>query len=304
MTVMRHFSRRLLYLLAAAVLPLLMIGCEENVTAVTGTDQAFSFYGVLRPVADTQYISIYPISDVLAPTEAEPLEGTVSATNVTTGETYQMRDSVVLEENGHYAHFAWMPIRARYGHTYEIRAENPANQMSSVQVTVPPEASLELREPEERFSVGVLNPVFVDGDVPRLLHVEVEYHIKFAEGEPQATTTYMTVSYQGKPQKVEGGWLLNINLSDDFEKLRSRLRATDDFSIGYGIRMLDMTLRLAVVNDEWNPPEGTFDDDVLVQPGTMSNVQNGFGFVGAGFRLQEKWRPDDEYLERAGWTAL
>ncbi len=296
-------SRRLLYLLAAASLPLLMIGCEENVTAVTGTDRAFSFYGVLRPVADTQYISIYPISDILAPTEPEPLDGTVAATNVTTGETYQLRDSLVLEENGDYAHFAWMPVRAEYGHTYEIRAENAQNQMSTAQVTVPPEASLELRKPEERFSVGVINPVFVDGEVPRLMHVEVEYYIKFDEGEPQATTTRMTVSYDGKAQKVEGGWMIDINLSTDFEKLRSRLRAADDFSVSYGIRMLDMTLRLAVVNEEWNPPEGVFDDDVLVQPGTMSNVENGFGFVGAGFRLGEQWRPDDEYLSSAGWEA-
>jgi hypothetical protein len=34
----------------------------------------------------------------------------------------------------------------------------------------------------------------------------------------------------------------------------------------------------------------------------MSNVENGFGFVGAGYRLQETWTPDTETLTRAGWT--
>jgi hypothetical protein len=288
----------------AFTLTLLMIGCEENITAVTGTDRAFSFYGVLRPEADTQYISIYPISDVLAPTEPEPLDATITAVNQSTGETYELRDSVVREPNGDFAHFAWMPIRANYDHTYNIRAENREHQVSTVTVTVPPEASLEIREPEERFSAGIINPVFVDGDVPRLMKVEVEYHIKFNEGEPEVTTARVPVSYREKARKVDGGWIIDINLSDDFEILRGRLRAQGDWSVSYGIALLDMTVRMAVVNEEWNPPGGDFDDDVLVQPGTMSNVENGFGFVGAGFRLNETWRPAEEYLEMAGWSSL
>lgn len=304
MTLFRDLRGRILYLLTAVTVSFLILGCEENITAVTGTDQAFSLYGVLRPVADTQYISIYPITDLLAPTEPEPLEGTVTATDQTTGESYELRDSLVLEENGHYAHFAWMPIRARYGHTYRIRVENLENQVSTTEVTVPQEASLEIREPEETFSVGVTNPVFVTEEVPRLMNVEVEYHIKFAEGEPQATTTRMTVSYNDEPREMDGGWIVDVNLSNDFEKLRSRLQILGDWSVSYGIALLDMTIRLAVVNEEWDPPGGNFDDDVLVQPGTMSNVENGFGFVGAGYRLEEQWRPSAEYLEAAGWTTL
>jgi len=33
------------------------------------------------------------------------------------------------------------------------------------------------------------------------------------------------------------------------------------------------------------------------------NVENGFGFVGAGYRLADTWTPDDEALTAAGWTV-
>lgn len=292
------------YLAAVLLVPLLLVGCEENVTAITGTDQAFSFYGVLRPEADTQYISIYPISDILAPTDPEPLDASMTATNQTTGATYNLRDSVVLEDNGHYAHFAWMPVRAEYGHTYHIRAENGEEQISTVEVTVPQRAELEIREPEETFSVGVVNPVFVNAEVPRVMKVEVEYYVKFDEGNAEATTTRVTFPYSEEAERAGGGWVIDINLSSDYERVRNLLRVRGDWSASYGAALLEMSIRLAVVNQEWNPPEGTFDDDVLVQPGTMSNVENGFGFVGAGFRLQETWRPDDEHLESAGWSSL
>ena len=49
-------------------------------------------------------------------------------------------------------------------------------------------------------------------------------------------------------------------------------------------------------NAEWDPPGGVFDADVLVQPGTLSNVENGFGFVGAGYRLSSTWIPLDTII--------
>lgn len=295
---------RLLSLGAIGALMVILLGCEEDITAVTGSDRPFSFYGVLRPQADTQFVSVYPITDRLAPLEPEPLDAEITATNTTTGETYQLRDSIRQEDDGQYAHFFWTPIRVKYGHTYEIEARNSADEVSSVEVTVPPSAELEIREPHETLSVGIVNPVFVAGDVPRLMKIEVEYHIKFDSGEPQATNTRMIVNHDDDARKVEGGWIIDINLSNDFETLRGRLQAQNRWSASYGIVMHDMTLRLAAVNEEWNPPGGSFDPEVLVQPGTMSNVRNGFGFVGAGFRLQEQWRPDTEYLEEAGWSTL
>ena len=40
---------------------------------------------------------------------------------------------------------------------------------------------------------------------------------------------------------------------------------------------------------------------MLVQPGLMSNVDNGFGFVGAGYRIELTWLPDDDVVARSGF---
>ena len=62
------------------------------------------------------------------------------------------------------------------------------------------------------------------------------------------------------------------------------------------VKVILITVKLIVANREWRPPGGVFDPDILVEPGTMSNVDGGFGFVGAGFRLRESWMPTDTLL--------
>ena len=69
----------------------------------------------------------------------------------------------------------------------------------------------------------------------------------------------------------------------------------------YGLKLLDITLRMVVVNEAWDPPGGRFDPSVLAQPGVLQNVENGYGFVGAGYHLQKNWLPPDEALEAAGF---
>ena len=60
----------------------------------------------------------------------------------------------------------------------------------------------------------------------------------------------------------------------------------------------------AVVTDvEWVPPDGRFDPDILVEPGTLTNVQGGFGFVSAGYRTKIIWLPSDEVLDVAGFAT-
>lgn len=296
---------RLLYLGIACVCAFGVAGCEEDVTAVTGTDRAFSLYGVLQPQADTQFISVYPISDQLRRTTPEPLDAEITLTDLTTDETHHLRDSVKVQEDGDYAHFFWAPLRAQHDHTYRIEARNDRDQVSSVELTVPPAGTLAVQDPRQKLSVGVVNPVHVTSDAPRLVHVEVEYLFKYGSGPPESTQARATLPYDDRVRRLdEGGWVIDINLTRDHETLRDRLQNRGVFSYEYGIAMLQMTLRLSVVTEEWNPPGNSFDPEVLVQPGTMSNVENGFGFVGAGFKLERTWLPDSRYLDQAGWTIL
>lgn len=280
-------------------------GCETSVDPIVGSDRAYSLYGVLQPRADTQWLRIYPIEDRLRPTSPEPLDVAVTSIQLETDQQLTWRDSIIQEDDGRNAHAYWHPLRVEHDQTYRLEATG-ARGTAGVTVRVPPEADL-ARQPSDVRSGSVLVPVRVTSDVPRLIRVEVTYHVQYDEPEnvvgPEPPTTRIPRSYDDAARRTDGGWTIPINLSDDFQALREELTDTDRWNPRFGLVMIDMTLRLAVVNDEWNPPDGIFDADVLVEPGTMSNVENGFGFVGAGYRLEETWTPDDETLTAAGWTV-
>lgn len=280
----------------------LVAGCETTVDPIVGSDRAFSLYGVLQPEADTQWVRVYPIEDRLTPTPDAPLDASVTTTDLVTGQMAAWRDSVIREADGRNAHVFWRPFRAAYGHTYRLEATGPQGR-TQVEVTVPARADL-VRQPPEVRSSGVFAPVLVDNDVPRLLGVEIEYFFQYDFAGPggQPPTLRATRPYDDVPRRVEDGWLIPINLLRDFLILREQLDGADLWNPRHGLVMINMTLRLAVVNAAWNPPGGVFDAETLVQPGTMSNVENGFGFVGAGYRLEATWTPTRETLTTAGWT--
>jgi hypothetical protein len=52
----------------------------------------------------------------------------------------------------------------------------------------------------------------------------------------------------------------------------------------------------------WVPPGDEFDEDVLVQPDLFSNVENGFGFFGAGYPLRFNAIQQGSILQSAGFA--
>lgn len=281
----------------------LLGGCETAVDPIVGTERAFSLYGVLQPRADTQWVRVYPIEEQLTPTPSTPLEATVRSTALETGQMQTWRDSVIRDPSGDNAHVYWRPFRVDHGRTYRLEVTGPQGR-TQVEVDVPASAELVLQSPEINVT-GVTVPVLVDNDVPRLLHLEIEYFFRYdfeSTGGGEPPTLRATRSYDGSQRRTDNGWIIPIDLQRDFLILREQLDNANLWNPQHGLVMINMTLRLAVVNEEWNPPDGTFDANVLVQPGTMSNVENGFGFVGAGYRLEKTWTPATETLTEAGWT--
>jgi hypothetical protein len=64
-----------------------------------------------------------------------------------------------------------------------------------------------------------------------------------------------------------------------------------------------MTLSAEVASEDWRPPGGVFDPEVLIEPGTFSNVDRGFGFVGGAYRTGATWTPEAAALARAGFQV-
>ncbi|MEX0821365.1 MAG: hypothetical protein WD021_04395 [Rhodothermales bacterium] len=280
--------------------------CEEDVTAVTGTDLAYSLYGVVSPQLDTQWVRVFPIEGRLTPASPEPLDADLTVTNRTTGESSTMRDSIIADFAGQYAHVFWSPLTAEHEHTYRIVARRSDGAESSVEVTVPMMSEIVVEAPRIRTNEVVL-PVLVPGDIPRVVAAEAVFAVSYLPaGAPEILTNSFSVPYYSEPHPVQEGWRVPIDLTAAFDDIRGQIAEDlEDAPLDsrVGVILLNVTARLIVANEAWNPPNGQFDAELIVQPGVMENVTDGFGFVGAGYRLSRQWAPPDTAVVRAGFRA-
>ena len=274
-------------------------GCEEEVVSVLGTDRPFSLFGVFSPQLDTQWVRVYPIDDVLEIETDDLLDARFTSTDIESGELRVWRDSVITELNGQFAHVFYSPFTAEYGHTYQVHIERFDGATTSVEAAVPVSAELELLDP---VVSPASHPVFVNAPVPHLFAIEVTYTVSYQlPGTPQVTARFQ-VNYDGFARQENGGWVINVQLWQDFRFIKDALVEEVELTTDAPITLQEMALDLVIANREWNPPGGNFDPEVLVQPGLLSNVENGFGFVGAGYRRDIRWLPTAAVIIAAGFV--
>ncbi|HET6569270.1 MAG TPA: hypothetical protein VFG50_14980 [Rhodothermales bacterium] len=276
------------------VLALLLTGCEEDVTVSLGTDRAYSLYGYMNPIADTQWIRVYPITGQLHPTSPEPLDAHFTSTDVQANEVRVWRDSTLHFPDSTYEHVFWSPFRAEYDHTYRIEVKRSDGATSSVEVATPSLVYPVAQRPVIDYTVRL--PVTVDGAVPRLFNIAAEYLLLLGRN-PDGTRRFSrcNVSYDDQIQDKGDHWLVNVNLKRDFQHLADSLHKRGEYSPEFGMYITLLTFRVDVVNEEWAPLGGSFDPEKLIQPGTFTNVKNGFGFVGAGYQRRIPLLTHDEF---------
>lgn len=289
----RHF---LAFVLVTGLAVPVWTGCQEDITAIVGTDRAFTIYGVLTPEADTQWVRVFPIEPTLEPSPPEPIDARVTSVDEQTGETVAWADTILQDPRGRFGYYYWAPFQARHGHTYRLTVERSDGARSRVTVPVPPLTEI------VQSSISTVSSVILTmavPDAPLLNRLEVNYRVKFGFGE--GTELTFPVDYSDQVIQRGGAWLIPIDMTRDYQEVRELLRTTLRFDPSFGVALQYLTIRLMVTNAAWAPPGGTFDPDVLVQPETMSNVDDGFGFVGAGYRLSRSWQPDSFATVQAGF---
>lgn len=305
---MRHSLYRIA---AGAFLALALLGCEEDIVLVDGSDRAFTLYGVLNPTVDTQFVHVFPVEGKLESSREEALAAHFTSFELETGETLVWSDSLVRDQLGHYGHVFWAPVRVEHEHNYQLEIEAPDGTASRVDVEVPPvvrpllgTATIENEQ--------VITPVKLEGEAPRLLRVEVTLMGRTILGfTPSNIPEYLvreaTLSYHERAEKTADGWSVPVELREGYDALFRALGSElpdPDAILEHGIELLLVTVHVIIANDEWSPPGGLFDPLALAHPDVMTNVENGYGFVGAGYRVHHSWRPPLPFREAAGFVSL
>lgn len=272
------------------------VGCESNFEPFAESDLTFTILGFLDTDADTQYIRIVPLRQVVDRGGPDPIDARVTTTDLETGAVVVWRDSVIRFADQSYGHVFWAALNVEPDHRYRIDVERSDGARTFAETHVPP-------RPGEADSVygalnesGVFAPLYWPG-VTNVIDADVSYLVneipcnstgppKFPPPE-EAKQAFVRYTDDDMGVLDNNEWRLDMNLRDDRDVVNDVL---DVSSIEACVVIYALLVRLAVPSDDWVPPGGIWDQEVLIQPGTFSNVKGGLGWFGSVARTTVDWQ--------------
>lgn len=248
----------------------------------------YSVYGFLDASQSVHHLRVIEVSRFAENIESNRpdtrnFDAQVTTTDLTSGETTRWTHQLRQLSDGTYGHIFTGQFLARQGRTYRLEILRSDGTIASAETTIPrfpitvpdPDTLFFPYEasPDSAFAARVTLPdIASPWDITLFydlqgLNVEVPY------GRPGSRTE-------------EGGWTFEVDMLRDAPLMRSflNLDSTDPLPLLHAI-----TLQIRALDGNWDPPGGVFDPDVLSQPGTMSNVENGYGFFGSVGLYQYTW---------------
>ncbi len=256
-----------------------------------GADEPFSLYGVFNPRLPTQTVLVAPVEDLLFPESGDALDAVVTSTDLGSGTTYVWRDSVVANATGQLDHIYRADFTPGYGSRHRMEVARSDGAKSVVHVEVPWEVRIE----DEDAGTRDITVTVTGASDFALIRFDVIYSVRYynkLNPDPYALCDnplkHYTFSYRNNRTTIENGWQVDIDLNILYETMRSYYHS--DTGIEFwnpawdGLALLGLRLAITVGSSDWDPPGGDLSDErVLIQPGTLSNVENGYGLVVGGY---------------------
>lgn len=296
---MRFPSIRIL-LLALVVLPVLA-GCDDTVNPFVEEDRYYSIYGYLDTASDEQFLRVVPLRTDFATADAETIDARVYTVEQETGQTVEWQDSVVTFNDGSVGHVFHAGIRPVPGWTYDLVVERSDGIQSRATTTIPVRTDVVFGAPTVG-SGGFAAQRVTWSDIDfSPFRVEVWYRFRGAlPTDPfmDAVVVYGEVGDRVGTPQPDGSWQVFVSLSGDKEEVTDFLGISEDARP----QLMGIGMRLTMSNDTWRPPGGVFDREILVQPGTFTNVENGFGFFGSVNQYTAEWVLSEDVVELAGYS--
>jgi hypothetical protein len=280
----------------ACLLPLLALAaCSEEVDPTGGADRPFSLYGYLDPTTDRQALRVVSIAPLLTSDTSAAVPASVTSTERETGRAVEWRDSVVTYWDGSVGHVYVASYRPTPGATVDVRVveSGEAPREATVTVGIPPvRPSRVSRVARDVFGTY---RVQVD-DVPNLQGGTLRVHVSgYGSGGPGQFD--VPVEALAPVETEPGAWTVSIPF---VSAVRAELERRG--AVGT-LRLTEVEFVAFVTNEAWGAPASRLPDDVLAEPGTFSNVDGGFGFVGAGYEAPVRWTPSLAAQTAAGFVA-
>ena len=283
------------------LLALLLAGCSETVNPLVEEERPFTIFGYLDPSASIQTVRVIPITKRIDEPFEETIDASVVSVDMETNETRVWRDSVVTFESDKRGHVFVSNFTPEYERTYRLEVSRSDGAVSSVEVNVPPQINA-IRPPLNTSSTQLAYQLEAV-DRPNIVQAEMQYLAVALQppSEPGPIFHPVEISYRGKETPSPAGWQVEVDIREDYKIIEAEFER-NCLTTEY-ITVRTMQFVLFIGDEAWTPPGNVFDEDVLAQPDVFSNVENGFGFFGAGYALRFNAIQPGSVLQRAGFTA-
>jgi len=287
-------------------LALVQMGCEEKVDAIIGDDRPYTIWGLLDAGADTQRVRVIPITTELGIPQGENLDAQVFSTNLETNERREWQDEYIEFSNGTFGHVFWSAFTPEILSSYKLEVVRSDGATSSAVVELPDSIFVDLPDgAEQRRRVDMR----ISGPGSNLIQANLNYQtFSLPPGNPwpagtppsQSVQLPVNIDYVSELERSSAGFEVELDISRDFQAIRQEFEFNCLNPLTIGVSWLTFTV--FVGDPMWLPPGGEFDERILAQPGVLSNVDNGLGFVGAGYGAEARWFPSNSVKSGAGFA--
>lgn len=277
---------RLPALLCLVVLASLAAGCTEDVSPAGGLTESYTLWGALDPTSDHQRLRVVRITPTITTGTADPLPATVTSTDAATGAVTTWRDSVVTFADGTVGHVFVAAFRPAFGSVHVVRVTDPDRPEVSALVRVPAAIPSPILLPTTR---NQNSPVYTGfwPDAPRLNRARIRYTV--LSRDCAVHVVERTVE-RNNSVPVEFGWEVRLPMETEAPAVIAEVPGPPPYAL------VEVTMSGEVASEDWRPPGGVFDPEVLIDPTVFGNVTGGFGFVGAAYETSLSWQPLPEDL--------
>lgn len=275
----------------AALVLLALAGCADFVEPTTDADKPYTVYGVLDPTSGTQALRVIPFAPDLNPQPPGPLGAEVVSIDLQTDEQVVWADSVVEFAGGRFGNVYGSGFRPIYGDTYRIEARRSDGAVTSAEVTIPPFVEPLPLAPSVSVTQVVLSSLWPAA--PRVNQPQAVFVVE--DTDCNRITEVVPTSIAATP--FEFGWTVATDFLVDGALVKERLAPNNN------VGLVTVLLRAVVASEDWVPRGGSFDPEVLVDPNALTNVEDGFGFIGGGYVVEVDVTPSDELRRRAGFRS-
>ncbi len=295
---LKHSVMVFLFLVGGSML---WSGCEEDVNPFVEEDRFFTVFGYLDTASNEQYLRVIQLRTEFASSGQDVIDAIVSTTEVETGVKTIWSDSLVSFSDGTIGHIFVGKLRPVPGFHYTLNVLREDGKGATATTQVPVLESVRLEEPFVGFIGTTQKVVWPQVDFMPF-RVEVWYRTldTATDGLPFREAIVIYGDDHGRVgQQTANGWEVLVRYAEDKKEVGRQI----GFGEGDQPILMAMGMRLTMTDDQWRPPDGVFDPEILVQPGTFSNVEGGFGYFGSLNQFALEWTLDPAATRGAGYTS-